>query len=203
MRPVKANRLPGWASEQLNHRDTQGPRLDVHQRQLNPGDCPGRYAAPAGARGPIHVPETHLIGPGVCTYQKPLEVLNCTGDAVRSPAGALAEPGDALVGLNFDEGPGTPARIHDERLDVHDFHSPPPFGGYHGTNTTTSRTASGPASGLAWRVRRGAGTGCLVPEGSSCLPRNEQVPPWAQGISAIPGSRKHADGNAFFASTRP
>ena len=44
------------------------------------------------------------------------------GDPILAVA-ALAVPGNSLVGLDFDEGPRTPAGVDDKTLDVGDFHS--------------------------------------------------------------------------------
>ena len=117
----------------LGRRYAQGLGLDIHQGELDARDGLGRDAARALPGGPQHVPEAHLVGTRGAAQEQGLEVFDGADDAVGGPViAALAVPGDAVVRLDLDENPGAPAPVHDEGLDVGDFHFfalLPPTGG--------------------------------------------------------------------------
>ena len=119
VRPIDAHLLAGGASEQLNDRYSQRLRLNVDKSAIQSRDCLGRDAAGALPGYAVHILKAHLEGPGVFAYEQGLHIPDRSLDAVWRPAvAALAPAGYALVGLHFDEHPGSPARVNDKCLDV-------------------------------------------------------------------------------------
>ena len=123
VRPVNADAFARRPPEQLDHADAERLRLNVDEGAVQPGDGFGGDAAGTLPRDAVHVLKAHLEGARVLADEQRLHVPNRPLDAVRRPAvAALAPAGDSLVRLDFDEHPRTPARVHDERINVGDFH---------------------------------------------------------------------------------
>ena len=123
VRPVQPCPVPRRAAEQLDDRYAERLGLDVEESALDARDGLGGDAAGRLPDAAEHVPEPHLERPRVLPDQRGREIVDRACDSGGRPAvAALAVAGDAIVGLDLDEGPGPEAGVDNERLDVGDLH---------------------------------------------------------------------------------
>ncbi len=124
VRPVEADPISKGSAKQLVDGDTERLCLEVPQRQFDPGDPLVGHAAEVRARDAIHVPVQPLYGSRVLADQHLLVIADRGGDAARvAPIAALAPAHQAILRLDLDEGPCSPASITLKRLDPPDLHS--------------------------------------------------------------------------------
>ena len=123
VRPVKTDPIARRSAEEFYHRNSQGLGLDVDQGEFDAGNRFGCNTARALAATADHVPKAHLIGSRVLPDEQRREILDGAdhGAGIASIA-ALTKTSDAVVGFDFDKNPGPPTGVHNEGLDMADFH---------------------------------------------------------------------------------
>src|SRR5262245_57699031 len=92
------------AAQQLPDRLPERLAKDVPQGDLDSADRGVQDRAAAPARPTVHRLPVHLDVAGVAADQVPLVLLYCRSDrGLLAGNGALAQTGDALIGIDLDE----------------------------------------------------------------------------------------------------
>src|SRR5438552_3082598 len=143
MGPVHVDVVACGAAEELVDGDSERLCLQIQQCVLDPTDRLLDHRARALPRRAEEVPDDPLDRARIALDDERGEILDDPGESARRPmrVGDLRPADCAIVGRRFQEDPGTPAGVAEERLETRNLH---PAGGYGGRGRSTSGNSTAP-----------------------------------------------------------
>jgi hypothetical protein len=124
---VEADPVAAGTADQIVYRTTEGLADDIPERDLNAADRGNNHSGLTDlVEGAVHAVIEILDVEGIFADDELAEILDgFFDDRATRPVGRIAEPDDALIGMDFDKDPGrtlAASRAHQMSLDLGDLH---------------------------------------------------------------------------------